>query len=929
MKPSPWQLSLPSLTVHSALLKPCAKRSSAASALFFLLSITAASAQSPTTAAANEPAGEDTVKLDTFVVSEVRNSLINAQEIKENAKGFVDSIVAQDIGKLPDNTVGDALQRVAGVQVARSAGEAINPVIRGLPNIETTINGYEVFTGTGRGVAVQDIPAEMLAELDVYKTVSPEQVEGGVAGLIDIRLHRPFDFKEGLTTSGNIRGMYSSQADKYSYFLSGLVNDRWKSSLGDFGVLIDVSYQQRRYEDQIWDNYVHFAAPFDVAYDASGKGGYYADNFGFQEIPGNRKRSAVDLALQWRTPSGIELYSDTLFTGYRNKHQVNFFIGIPSWGGNRSNVVLYPAGTDGVSIPDPLSINGADSDALFVHSFTATGTNNLSSMQSFDDMTNTIQGAFGGKWNNDRVSIDAEFSYNISLVKTKGVILDTGVPSSAQVLNIKYNEGGATSVQASGVDYNDPSIYYLDQYFDQWGRSFTDQWAVKSDATIQLGNSFLKSLKFGVRYSDRNVNFHSTNNGIATGNPAGFFVTPVSALPGVGRVSTNNLFISSSDLNVRSWWSADPNWLLTNTDQLRTLFGQPAGNPKSDPAQTFFDTEKDFALHGLVNYGGKFGDIDIDGLAGVRLINTRQDLGGYQAVIDPATGASIPGDFERTNNSNSQWDLLPTLNGKAKLVDNLFLRYGVSKTVTRPNFADLNPALSLTSASSTIAGTGSGGNPKLDPIKSTNYDLSLEYYLNKSSQVTVTGFYRTLNGYIQTYGSNEVINGNTYFVTHPQNTGNGYLRGAEFTYQQFFDFLPDWFKGLGVQANYTYIDGKTDDPLDPGTKVQITQVAKSNYNLILIYEKGPFSSRLAYTWRGKYIDSYNQPGIQPTTVWVDPTKQLDLSISYNVTKNVAVTFDATNLLRSKYHDHFGPTQLFSRDVRSYDSTYAVGVRFRY
>jgi len=928
MKPSPRQLILPNLITRSALSKPgVAQRSGAVSALAFLLSIAAASAQ-PAANPSPAPAGEDTLKLDTFVVSEVRNSLINAQEIKENANVFVDSIVAQDIGKLPDNTVGDALQRVAGVQVSRAAGEASNPVIRGLPNIETTINGYEVFTGTSRGVAVQDIPAEMLAELDVFKTVSADQVEGGVAGLIDIRLHRPFDFKEGLTTSGNLRGMYSSQADKNSYFLSGLINDRWKNSLGDFGVLIDVSYQKRRYEDQIWDNYVHFPQPFDVAYDSAGKGGYYSDNFGFQEIPGDRKRSAVDMALQWRTPSGIELYSDTLFTGYRNIHQVNFFIGIPSWGGSRSNVVLYPAGTDGVSIPDPLAINGANSDALFVHSFTATGTNNLSSMQSFNDSTNTVQGAFGAKWNNDRVSIDAELSYNISLVKTRGVILDTGVPSAAQVLNIKYNEGGATSVQASGVNYNDPSIYYLDQYFDQWGRQFTDQWALKTDATIQLGNSFLKSLKLGLRYSDRDVNFHSTNNGIATGNPAGFFVTPVSALAGVGGVSTNKLFVSSDDLSVRSWWSADPSWLLSNTDKLRTLFAQPTGLPKSDPAQTFFDQEKDFAIYGLFNYGGKLGDLDVDGQVGARLVNTRQDLGGYQAVIDQVTGASIPGDFSRTSNNNSEWDLLPTLNGKVKLADSVFLRYAASKTVTRPNFSDLNPALSLTSASSTIAGTGSGGNPKLNPIKATNYDLSLEYYINKSSQVTATAFYRALDGYIQTYGSNETISGNTYFVTHPQNTHNGYLRGAEFTYQQFFDFLPDWAKGLGIQANYTFIDGKTEDPLT-SEKVQITQVAKNNYNLILIYEKGPFSSRLAYTWRGKYIDSYGQPGIQPSTVYVDPTKQLDFSASYDITKNVALTFDATNLLHSKYHDHFGPTQLFSRDMRSYDTTYAVGVRFRY
>ena len=220
------------------------------------------------------PSTEETpVVLEAFVVTSVRASLMNAQEIKANTAAFVDSIVAQDVGKLPDNTVADALQRIAGIQVARGAGEANTPVIRGLPNIETTINGYEVFTGTGRGVAFQDIPAEMVAGLDAYKSSTPDQIEGGVAGLIDVRLRRPFDFKVGLTTALNVRGMYSDQSQKNSVFLSGLVSKHWKNEDGEFGVLLDISYQKRQYEDQIFDNWVHYPADFDVATDASGKAG--------------------------------------------------------------------------------------------------------------------------------------------------------------------------------------------------------------------------------------------------------------------------------------------------------------------------------------------------------------------------------------------------------------------------------------------------------------------------------------------------------------------------------------------------------------------------------------------------------------------------------------------------------------------------------
>lgn len=874
------------------------------------------------------PATEPTVNLDTFVVSGVRASLISAQEIKANAPTFVDSIVAQDIGKLPDNTVADALQRIAGVQVARGAGEANTPVIRGLPNIESTINGYEVYTGTSRGVAFQDIPAEMIAGIDTYKSIGADQIEGGVAGLIDVRLHRPLDFKEGLYTAASVRGMYSDQADKYSYFLSGLVNNRWKTDNGDFGVMLDISYQKRKYEDQIFDNWVHYGAAYDVATDASGKSGYFGDNFGFQVIPGDRARPAADLAFQWKTKTGIELYSETLFTGYRNTHQVDFFIGIPSWGGTRSNVTLYPADYAGVAIPDPLALNGAGTNALFVKSFTATNTNTLSSMQSFKDTTNTIQGAFGGKLDRGNVQLNAEVSYNISTVKTRGVILDTGTNSPTEVLNITYNDGTNPTVQSTGLNFADGNNFYVNQLFDQWSRAYSGQVAGKIDAKFNLASDFLRSIQTGVRYSDRVANFHQANPG-PTGNPAGFFATPASTIPGLGGIFTNDLFVPASQMGIRSWWSPSPAFLLNSTDTLRKVVGLPNGLPPTDPASTLLDTERNFAVYALAKYGATIGTLPLDGSVGVRLANSRQILGGYQHPLD-ATGNSNLAAFEKISNTNHSWDTLPTLNGRLHLNDTLQLRFSATKTLTRPNFGDLNPALALFHSGPTSQiGTGTGGNPKLDPVKSTNYDLGLEYYLSKTSQFTVTGFYRDLRGYVQSFAKLESVGGTQYLVTRPQNTGKGTLKGFEITYQQFFDFLPDAFKGLGVQANYTRIDGTTDDPSNPGQKQQITQVAKNNYNLILIYEKGPFSSRLAYTWRGEYIDSYNQPGLQPNTVYVQPTRTLDFSASYDFTKSITLTFDATNLLGSEYKDRFGPTPMFNRDVRNYDTTYSVGARFRF
>jgi TonB-dependent receptor len=896
-----------------------------------LLGLSQAVAQEKPVAA--KPADEQPIVLDTVIVKGVRASLISAQEIKAETPAFVDSIVAQDVGKLPDNTVADALQRIAGIQVARDAGEANTPVIRGLPNLETTINGYEVFTGTGRGVALQDIPAEMLAGVDAYKSTSPDQIEGGVAGLIDVRLRRPFDFAVGHTAVVNAREMYSSQAKRYSPFLSGVINYREKTAGGgEFGVLLNVSYQKRRYEDQIFDNWVHYGEWFNVARDSAGVGGFFGDNFGFQVKHGNRERPAAQLSFQWKNNRGLELYSETLFTGYRNRNDVDFFIGIPSWGGSRSNVVLYPAGYQGVTILDPIlknyglpAVNLGQTNARFVKSFTATGTNTIISKQAFEGHTNTLQGAFGAKWQHDNVKLNAEFSYNISTVKTRGAILDTIAQDNAQSWNITYNDDSNPSVQNSGLDFTNTSKFVATNLFDQWSRAYSGQYAIKADALIFLKGDFLKSVKFGMRYSDRQVNFHQANP--ASKWNSGWVST--ASLPTLGSVTTNNLFVSNSDMNVRTWWSPSTDYLLDNTDKVRTLGGLALGRPAADPASTFMDTEKTIALYAQGSYKIQVGSMPLDGVFGVRLPHENQTLQGYEHPLD-STGSSITTQWVKTTNKNSGWEVLPTLNGRLHITDLLQLRFSATKTLTRPNFGDLNPALSLFHSGPTSqVGSGSGGNPKLNPIKSTNYDLSLEYYFTKTSQTTVTFFDRELKGYLQSFAKLESVGGTNYLITRPQNTGKGRLKGYEISYQQFFDNISvDALKGLGLQVNFTHINGTTENPTT-GVQQPITQVAKKNYNAILIYERGALTTRLAYTVRGSYIDSYNQPGFQPNTVWVQPTKSMDFSASYAINEQFTITFDATNILKNKYKDRFGTSSMFSRDVRSYDTTYSVGARYRF
>ena len=140
------------------------------------------------------PAAESEA-VDEVIVTGIRESEAESIDIKRRSKQIVDSIVAEDIGKFPDNNVVEALQRVTGVQVTnRASGEVAGVSIRGLGDITTTVNGRNIFTAAGTAVALQDIPASLLKQVDVYKTRSASLIETGIAGQIDIHTQRPFDF---------------------------------------------------------------------------------------------------------------------------------------------------------------------------------------------------------------------------------------------------------------------------------------------------------------------------------------------------------------------------------------------------------------------------------------------------------------------------------------------------------------------------------------------------------------------------------------------------------------------------------------------------------------------------------------------------------------------------------------------------------------
>lgn len=844
-----------------------------------------AHAQDAAVVAQSEPTTED------IIVTGVRASLETAQRIKRDSIQVVDSIVAQDIGKLPDNTVSDALQRVTGVQVTRGAGEAGTVLIRGLPNTATLINGRESFTGTARGVALQDIPAELLAGVDVYKTSTPDLVEGGVAGVIDVRLRRPFDFS-GLQVAGSGRAVYSDQADKWGYIGSALVSDRWDTGIGEMGLMLSASYNRRRYED----NTAFAFVSNDIGDPATGEQIGVPDTVGGLYTNGDRQRTAFNGSFQWAPASNLEIYVDGLYTQYKNRYDTDFFVGLPKAG-------LVTSVTANPDYPWLASGNTLENGYT------------ITSNQAYEDKTTTYQVNGGLRYDaDDHTTITTELTYNRSKIKNRNMIVDTSF--NAPTATYEYGSG-APYVTIDGVDMTDPANFTLRTLFDNHSVAISKQWAWRGDLEHRFDDGLLRNFKIGARYTNRTVTSQATASvPIAAANPVTLDTLPSE----FWDLSPSGLVKGMAGIG--SFLDANGDYLLSNSDTVRGWFDQDAGARAYEPNLAFFDKEKTYAFYGQAGYAFDIGSMPVDGVLGARVVNTVQNLAG-----------------NGVDSKQNYVDILPSFNVRFGLTDRLQLRLAAGKTLTRPNFSDLNPLVTYVPSGDTgigggLAGTGSGGNPELAPIKSDSYDATLEFYLNRSTSFTAAAFYRKFDGYIQTYSAVEEYEGQNWLVSRPRGV-EGTLKGVELAYQQFFDFLPGAFSGLGLQVNGTYIEGKNDDPINGGDQ-RLVNVSKWSYNVVGIYEYAGISARLAYNWRSSFVDSYNSGGSQASTILADPTGQLDFTLNYDVTPNFTLTLDATNLTDRVYHDKFeglnSATGVYSstpRDTRTYDRTFQVGARFKF
>lgn len=507
-----------------------------------------------------------------------------------------------------------------------------------------------------------------------------------------------------------------------------------------------------------------------------------------------------------------------------------------------------------------------------------------------------------------------------------------------------------------------PSVTDRDNYILAFSSLFedifeTEEFALQADFDYDLNDVGWTKLEFGGRFADREntrrvrrgigQNFEPRCNGLGTEGindldsciaAGGSFLTadrigvdPFRELQDVtaGQFDVTGLIEESltlaggnngglfqgidGDLE-RVFLSGNPEVYSDPIRDLNNVFGI---RPESDPSNDYDVNEETFAAYAKVNFEtGKW-----SGNVGSRLVNTKVTSVGFQAAAGAQQQflfSQIFDNYDRSEASESYTDFLPSLNVRYNVNDDLVLRFGAARVISRPNLTDLAPGTFIRSL---VDRTAIAGDPGLDPFRATNLDFSAEYYIGDSGLLNAAVFYKDVDSFITTQTTVEDLtdgfgNQSPFTVISPLN-GEAEVRGFELGYQQPLDFLPGLLDGLGFLANYTFADSTSADGFG------LPELSKHSYNLIGYYEKGPLSTRLAYNWRDDRLFRANGFGNNPE--FIKSFGVLDYSLSYDLNDKVALNFEVQNITKENL-EAFTTIEERRLSFTQFDRIFSFGVR---
>ncbi len=900
-----------------------------------LMGASAAAAQAvPASEPVTQDAAQDATVVDEIVVTGFRSSLQQALNIKRREAGAVDAILAEDMADFPDQNLAEAIQRLPGVTIDRVNGQGTTISVRGLGSdfTRTRINGLEAQAASGgnrnRSFDFSMFASELFNSIKVRKTQSAEIEEGSLGATVDLQTGRPLDFGgSGLNSALSVQGSYNDLSEKTVPRLAGLLS--WSNEDRTFGALVSIAYSERSpilgsFNTTRWQK----GDPSNV--NAAGNPYGRGQNFGgcipctttaqrdavlnafYPRIPrytlGNTQEDRLGMtgALQWRPSDRTEAVLDVLWSRFNSELESP---NIEAWSFSRANV-----------------------NSVVVRDYAIDADKNILSYGVFDNMLVRAENGFTRNESNFyQASLNVRHDFSDRL---HGNLKVGANRSEARTpLNVAY-AFEAAGVNGYTFDFREddrrPRINYG---FDVTsGQRFTLVNATRSNAGGNFDNKvgagslaydWSDSLTFKIGGEYRTYGFETFGLTRTKTSPTG--ADRLTGVDSIGRV------VSIGD-GVSAGAGSDLSFIVPDISKIAdflSFYDDPLVPNRSEREVD----ETDKGVFFQADFNTTVGGMVLRGNAGIRYAQTEVTAKGWQTI---AVGTPPVTTYDYVTTDNDYDDVLPSFNLALEPRDDVVIRLGAAKVMSRPTLGDLTPGGSVSPTTRTV----SYGNPLLDPFRATNYDLSVEWYFQNEGLLAAAVFYKDIDSFItsETVGipynqlglPNELLQGaasptDIFQVTRRLNGEGGALKGIEIQYQQPFTFLPGLWSNFGFTGNVTWVDSE----VSYGTagKNRLTGQSKNTANATLYYEDGPFQARVSVAHRSQYLLSF--PGANGNSEeGVNDTTNVDASMSYEFTPNLTFSLEGINLTDA-YTDRYVDVTNRVSDYRHTGREIAVGLRWKY
>jgi TonB-dependent receptor len=844
--------------------------------------------------------------VDELVVLAQRAPIAVARLVQKEAPNVINVQTIQEIQKLPDITTAEAVRRIPGISLEMDEGEGRYVNIRGLDADlnSTTFGGLRLPPtnnaspfGGYRAVTLDSIPIGIVGAITVTKSNLPSQDAEALGGTIEITPRtappggQPF-------LQGNI-------GTGYEPLRGTAVTDLGISMGGHFGgpdgffspgpfsiVLTGSYYEDGRGFDDVEPAYINDpkVAPYKALSEIQQR-----------DYELNRKRHAFGISLGYEPDANNSWYIRAFDAGYTERYKRPYLDLLPD-----KNVVSLPNGQlqDTLQAPGAIQMSFRDEDETSRDRVFVAGGRNQFGDNIIDYRVGYTEGTY-----------HKPYDYNSAFT------LD---PAYTTGSTIAYNNTGPGNVPVytlAGAPYTNPTHYVLTGFNNSTADNFDREVSVAGDYQ-RLANLFGSTdgsfqAGFSVRLRHKRTTAQPRAYATATDPVTGLTIIPDPSGSPIGLVQASGG--APSETYYAGLYHNAPD---IAPGYLQSILGSGTVGPAEQISadQQYLDAREDI-IAGYAEYQatwGKFGFI-----AGVRVENTNDRSNAFGTAID-ASGVTT---VFPVSAHNSYINAFPSVQLKYTIQPDLIARATYSSTLARPGFNQSNVSLSVDLGSDTVT----QGNPNLKPAYANSFDVTLEKYLPNAGIISAGLFYKDISNYIlpsvllnQPLPGFPSIGDHFMFITFSNAQGNSYARGVELNYDQKFTSLPGLFSGLGLAANFTYVDSRIQ--IRPGQYSSLPSASAYTYNVALFYEKGPVNMRLA-----AYSTSADLFGIgssYSSDVYNATRTSMDFGASYAFRPHWQMYFAAKNLLNTP-HAFYEGTKDRPIQREFYLQTYLLGFRFDY